>query len=265
MARRVTAGRASGRHRGAHVAAALQSAALCNRGCDREVGPVPCSVLVVDDQQVFADALAAILSGEDGVDAVTTARTLSEARRALTAVDPDVVVVEATIGDTDALTFVTDACDDGRERAVVVVADRADARVAIEAIRAGATGFVLKDTTVDALVRTVVGASHGEMSIPPPLLGQVIADLLADERDVSDESRRLATLTAREREVLDLMVAGLDRAGIAMELFTSVNTVRTHTQSVFRKLAVHSSVEAVAVALRARRGRRDRGPQLRGV
>lgn len=224
-----------------------------------------CSVLVVDDQQVFADALAAVLTDEDDVDAVATARTLPEARRALTTVDPDVVVVEATVGDADALAFVTDARDGGRDRAVVVVADRADPRVAIEAIRAGATGFVLKDTTVDALVRAVVGASRGEMSIPPPLLGEVIADLLADERDVSDESRRLATLTAREREVLDLMVAGLDRAAIAAELFTSVNTVRTHMQSVFRKLAVHSSVEAVAVALRARRTRRDHGPQLRRV
>ncbi len=224
-----------------------------------------CSVLVVDDHQVFADALAALLVAEDDVDGVATARTLADARQVLDAMDPDVVVVETTVGETDALAFVAEARETGRDRGVIVVAERADARTAIDAIRAGATGVVVQDGTVDALVDAVVAASRGEMSIPPALLTDVISDLLADERDASDESRRLATLTAREREVLDLMVAGLDRAAIASELFTSVNTIRTHMQSVFRKLAVHSSVEAVAVALRARRSRQVRAGLLRRV
>jgi DNA-binding NarL/FixJ family response regulator len=213
---------------------------------------VTCSVLVIDNHQVFADAIAELLSAEPDIDVVTTARTFTEAWALITSSDLDVLVVDVSVGDMDGIGHVIEATASNHR--VVVVGDTADAELATASMRAGALAFVVKNANVDELLTAVRRARRGELSLPPALVGDVISGLLESERHHDEALELLARLTPREHEVLDLLSQGLGRADIARELYTSINTARSHMQSVFRKLGVHSAVEAVSIALRAKRG-----------
>ena len=123
-------------------------------------------------------------------------------------------------------------------------------RRAYEAVTLGASAFVTKSSGFEDMVRAIRGAVRGETWMPPRLLTAVFAELCGRRAEHSQE-QRVSRLTERECEVLRCMMLGFDRARIASELIVSVNTVRTHTQNILSKLEVHSSVEAVSVALQA--------------
>lgn len=137
---------------------------------------------------------------------------------------------------------------------LVVLSDgtRTDA-LACAAIRAGVRGWVQKDSSLQHLLAVIRGVRSGETWIPPRLLTRVLAELMTLHDDLERDAERLATLSAREREVLDGLAAGLSRAEIGRRLFLSTNTVRSHVQNLMTKLDVHSSVAAVALANRVGR------------
>jgi two-component system nitrate/nitrite response regulator NarL len=126
-----------------------------------------------------------------------------------------------------------------------------DAAATTDEIRAGATAVVTKETSIADLCQALVAVMDGGAWVPSHLLSGVLREL-SPERPPNQFGERIGRLTARERDVIDLMVAGRDRAAIAQELFLSINTVRTHTKNILAKLEVHSSLEAVSVALKAR-------------
>jgi DNA-binding NarL/FixJ family response regulator len=214
-------------------------------------GAVSVDVLIVDGHQLFADALALRL--ESGP-AFTTA-TATSVEAALEQVErrrPDVLVVALDLGGRrvgeEAIRSLR-----GRhpELPVVAVAPAATAEAGVRAVRAGAVGFVSMADSAEQLVAVVRGVSRGEAHLPPRLLADVLRALQAPEQRPTKWEVRVSRLTSRELEVLTLMVAGRRPAAIAEELFLSVNTVRTHLKKVLAKLEVHSSVEAVSVALKA--------------
>ena len=123
----------------------------------------------------------------------------------------------------------------------------ADIATALDAIRAGAVGFLTKNATVEQVISAVRAAVLGGSWLPHELL----VKLVADYPDSAGTPQLIAHLTAREYQVLSLMVSGMDRSGIADKLHQSPNTVRTHIRNVIVKLGCHSAIEAVAVGLRA--------------
>jgi DNA-binding NarL/FixJ family response regulator len=206
-------------------------------------------LLVVDDHRGFAGALAHRLAAEPDLRVVGTAATAAEAEALVASLSPDLLVVDVALGRDDGLALVTRLHAREPALAVVVVTGHADARTATEAIRAGAAAFVAKDSPVDELLAAIHAARAGERWFPGRLLGEILTQLQDGTRSSSGDNP-VARLTARERQVLELLVAGLDRSAIGARLFVSPNTVRTHVQNVLRKLEVHSSIEAVGVALR---------------
>lgn len=123
--------------------------------------------------------------------------------------------------------------------------------LACAAIRAGVRGWVPKDSSMQHLLAVIRGVQRGETWIPPRLLTRVLGELVTMRDGMEEDTGRLANLTAREREVLGCLSAGMSRAEIGRRLFLSTNTVRTHVQNLMIKLDVHSSVAAVALAHRA--------------
>lgn len=213
----------------------------------RVVGPA--RLLLVDDHRAFAGALAHRLGAEPDLEVVGVAATAAEAGALAGALRPDLAVVDVELGTDDGLVLVARLAALDRAPAVVVVTCHVDASTATEAVRAGATGFVAKDAPVDELLVAIRAALAGESRLPGHLLGGVLR-LLQGDGPPSRPEAGLGGLTVREREVLALLVAGLDRSAIGARLFLSPNTVRTHVQNVLRKLEVHSSIEAVGLALR---------------
>lgn len=209
-------------------------------------------VLIVDDHQAFADALSWRLNAEPDLEVVAVANTGSVALEAVALRHPDVVVLDVELDQGESGIEVIRALQDlERGIRVLVVTAHDDAPTAVKAMSAGASAFIPKDTASDELVGAVRGVMAGETRVPPRLLSDVLSALRTTHSEQNEWQQRLSRLTPREREVLDLMVAGMDRAAVAQRLFLSINTVRTHTKNILSKLDVHSSLEAVSVALRA--------------
>jgi DNA-binding NarL/FixJ family response regulator len=216
----------------------------------------PIAVLVVDRERAVAQAVARRLAAEGGLRVTGSAHTALGAIAAVERDRPDVVVFDEGVVVGDLGEIVTRLLDEGpdpgaRARRMVVTSDRAEAQRAFESIHAGASAFVSKSDGADEIVRTILAVAHGESRIPPLILTGMLDEYRSRVREVSGSDPPFPQLTLREREVLECLTGGLDRDRIARRLGVSVHTVRTHTQAIFTKLDVHSSVEAVSVAARA--------------
>ena len=211
----------------------------------------PVRVFLVDDHELFLDALARRLELESSVVVVGRETNAQDARRMLSEVDTDVVVVDAQLDNESGLELVAQLLHDQVVPGAVVVTAQDSVEVAAEAVRAGARGFVSKADNIEDLIATVVAVHDGETRLPNRLLSGILAELQRASREDDELLRRLEMLTEREREVLSMLASGVDRQTIARNLFISAHTVRTHVQRVLTKLNVHSQLEAVSVALRA--------------
>lgn len=207
-------------------------------------------VLLADDHRTFADAVAMRLAAEPNMD-VLGVTTFEDAGTAHLAV-ADVLVTEVEVIGHDALDIAARGRDRNPGLRVVVLTSREDTDIAIRSLRNGATSFLTKDTTFEELVAAIQGSVRDETWVSPRVLTMILRRLLAAPGRLTSSEEHILGLTAREREVLACMVAGMNRSAIADALYVSPNTVRTHTQRILRKLDVHSSLEAVAIALRAR-------------
>lgn len=133
-------------------------------------------------------------------------------------------------------------------RVLIVGSERDDDDELVEAVHAGADGFVSERESVAALDDAVQRVSRGEASIPGEMLGSLLRTLIRNRREEDLAVERFARLSAREREVLALIVEGLDNAAIGERMTVSPNTARTHVQNILRKLDVRSRLEAASVA-----------------
>jgi NarL family two-component system response regulator LiaR len=221
---------------------------------DRRVAPV--RVLLVDDQQMLIEALAARLSATPDIVVVGHCTTRDPHPDGLAALlRPDVITIEvAQAGDAATLLRLFRTAWPPA-RFVVLTASR-DPDQPVEAARAGADGWVAKESSIDTLTDALRGASRGHAYFPPEQLGRVLGELRADVGRAQRREGPLEVLTPREHDVLMRLAQGQRPAEIADELGMSAHTVRTHTNKIFAKLGVHSRLEAVTVARGALRCRR---------
>ena len=206
-------------------------------------------VLIVDSEQALAQALAESLIHQPGIAA---ARAADGPLAASDVLDTQVVHVVVTATDCegwDPLAFVRGLVRRSPDLAIVAMSGEDDPAQVTAAVRAGAYSWVSKQVSVRELGSVVVRASYGEASLPPAILMQVLRRLTATIAHREDESV-LARLTTRERQILEYTAHGLSRREIAERLQVSVNTVRTHSQHMLSKLGVHTTLEAVTLALR---------------
>jgi DNA-binding NarL/FixJ family response regulator len=211
--------------------------------------PAEIRVIVADRRRSVAELLALGL-GQLGVSAIAVCG-LEEACRSAAERRTDAVVADASLLASLGLPLAQSPWFHRLRLPLVVLSDgsRTD-DLACAAVRAGVRGWVHKDSSLRHLLTVIEGVLHGETWIPPALLTRIIAELLLVRDDLDAGTERMASLTRREREVLECLSAGMNREEIAERLFLSTNTVRTHVQNLMAKLGVHSSVAAVAVAHR---------------
>ncbi len=201
---------------------------------------------VVDDQELGRTGFAMILSSEPDFDVVFEAGDGREAIDAARRHRADVVLMDIRMPDVDGI------------QATRVVVEELDCRVLIlttfdlddyvyAAIRAGASGFLLKDTPPDDLVRAVRLVAGGDALLSPSVTRQLISEFAAGSGDFT-EVAGLDTLTERETEVLVLIARGLSNAEIAERLYLGETTVKTHVSRVLLKLDVRDRVQAVVAA-----------------
>ncbi|HEX2375970.1 MAG TPA: response regulator transcription factor [Gaiellales bacterium] len=202
-------------------------------------------VLLVDDHPVVRQGLRALLSTQDGIDVVGEAGDGEAAVAAAERLSPDVVLMDVVMPGIDGVEALRRIGGRRPQTRVVMLTSYADERRAMEAVDAGASGFLLKDASPRDVVAAIRAAHRGEAILHP----SVAAKLLAERRRPPAAH---ADLTARELEVLRLIARGLPNKQIAAELHVSEKTVKTHVSAILRKLAVADRTQAAMYAVRER-------------
>ena len=212
-------------------------------------GPA-CVILLVDENRIFADVLAMRLREEPSVRAATVAGSVPEATSVLSALQPDIIMVEYGVRGDLALRLMAELAVAGSRASVIVLSDLRDPRAVIAALQAGARGWVTKDSTFTALWEALREVRVGNMVLSPSVLEPVVARALESVRRESPTARHdfVAYLTPREYEVLQCLVAGLNKKEVAARLFLSVNTVRTHVRHLLQHADEHTTMALVAAA-----------------
>lgn len=209
-------------------------------------------LFMVDDHAMLTEALSARLAGHPGLWVVGSCTTSDPWLSELVGrVRPDVVTVDPQPAGRDAGDLLERVAGQRAGVRIVVLTAAQDARMAIDAARAGACAWVTKDSDIDEMTRVLIGVCRGDSSYPPELLGAVLRALRDDVRQAAARGTLCDVLSARERDVLAGMVAGKRGAQIAAELLISAETVRTHTRSILSKLRVRNQVEAINLACTA--------------
>jgi DNA-binding NarL/FixJ family response regulator len=216
-------------------------------------GPVsgPTRVLIVDDHQMFADALVALLEIESDVEVVGSVRTGEDALLVCGPSRPDVILMDIDLPGMDgiqATKAVLRVCPDAK---VVGISAMRDRRLLARAVAAGASGFVPKTRAAEELVRAVRAAAAGEMVVPEGDLAPVLEALRNAAERSADVGARVASLTSREVAVLQAFADGLTTDEVAERFVITARTVRSHVENTLAKLGVHSKLDAVLLALRA--------------
>ena len=212
-------------------------------------------VLVVDDHQIVRDGLVALLGALDGMEVVGSAADGREALHLVASSEPDVVVMDIQMPALDgieATRFIAGRHPDVR---VVVLTMNEDDDTILSAIRAGASGYLLKGTTADKMIEAIKEVKAGGTVIQPSLARRLLKHFRVGETTTPGapalaEEPEGKKLSARETEILQLIAKGISNNEAAQLLSLSKATIRTHLEHIYRKLEVTNRVEAVTEGLR---------------
>jgi DNA-binding NarL/FixJ family response regulator len=204
-------------------------------------------VVVADDQELVRSGFAMILDAQPDISVVAEAGDGLEAIAAVRAHEPDVVLLDIQMPRIDGIEAARTVCAETATRVVMLTTFDQDDYV-FNALRAGASGFLLKDVRRDDLVHAVRVVAAGDALLSPSVTRRLIDDVVRRRPRSAPSTAGLDRLTAREREALVLLGRGLSNAEIAAELVVSEHTVKTHVSSVLAKLHLRGRVQAAIAA-----------------
>jgi DNA-binding NarL/FixJ family response regulator len=205
------------------------------------------TVMVVDDHPIWRDAVARDLA-EDGLDVVATADGVASARRRAAVVKPDVVVMDMNLADGTGAQATVAVLEVSASSRVLVLSASAEHDRVLEAVKAGATGYLVKSASKSELAAAVRATAEGRAVFTPGLAGLV----LGEYRRIAKAPAKGSTtpsLSERETEILRYVAKGLTAKQIAEKLTLSHRTVENHVQATFRKLQLANRVELARYAI----------------
>jgi len=210
------------------------------------VSRAPIRVLIADDQALMRTGFRMILDAQDDIEVVGEAIDGADAVRGFERLAPDVVVMDVRMPTMDGIEATRRLSALDRPARVLILTTFDLDEYVYEALRAGASGFLLKDRPPEELVAAVRVIASGEALLAPSITRRLIEEFA--RRAPAVEPTGLEQLTEREREVLVLMARGLSNAEIARALFVAETTVKTHVGRVLHKLGLRDRAQAVVLA-----------------
>ena len=208
-------------------------------------------VMICDDHALFRRGLIMVLESEDGVEVVGEAEDGEDAIAKAAELAPDVILMDVRmprVSGIDATRAIADVVPTAKILMLTVSDEEEDL---YEAIKAGATGYLLKEISIEEVASAIRSVVNGQSLISPSMASKLLNEFTnlakkADERQAVPTPR----LTERELEVLKLVAQGMSNREIAGELYISENTVKNHVRNILEKLHLHSRMEAVVYAVR---------------
>jgi DNA-binding NarL/FixJ family response regulator len=206
-------------------------------------------VLIADDQALMRAGFRMILEAEPDLEVVGEATTGGEAVAEVGRLRPDVVLMDVRMPEMDGIEATRRLLDGNDDTKVVMLTTFDMDEYVYEALRAGASGFLVKDVPPEQLIAGIRSVASGEALLAPSVTQRLIQEFVRRPPDgIRTPSPELSGLTAREVEVLQMMARGLSNGEIASELFVSETTVKTHVAHLLSKLRVRDRVQAVVFA-----------------
>jgi two-component system, NarL family, response regulator DevR len=209
-------------------------------------------VLVVEDNRLVRDGIIAMLAEQPDLKVVAAVDGAPGALERVREMKPEVVVLDAALGDHDSHRLVAAIKHAAPEVRVIVMDVLPLPEDLHDFVNAGASGFIAKDATLDAFVSTVRSVASGTDVLPPALTGTLFSHIVsvAVARKPS-EVLKAVRMTERERAVFDLIADGLSNKEIAQRLHLATNTVKGHVHNILEKLALHTRLQVAAYARRS--------------
>ena len=207
----------------------------------------PIRLLIVDDHEIVRKGLTVLLSTEKDIEVVGEARNGSEAVAKCASLEPDVVLMDLVMPEMDGIEATGRITDTHPDTKILVLTSFAADDKVFPAVKAGALGYLLKDSSPEELLEAIHRVHRGEPSLDPVIARKVLQEISHPGR----EKRTTDPLTERELEVLRLISQGLSNKEIASRLFVAEWTVRTHVSNVLGKLHLASRTQAALYALRS--------------
>jgi DNA-binding NarL/FixJ family response regulator len=214
--------------------------------------PRPVRLLICDDHRVLTDALATVVGLDEGLELVG-----APVHDAQSAIDlcaeqlPDVVLMDIELkGGMSGIEATKKIKETSPATKVIIMTAHDDDRLLVDAVEAGASGFLSKDEAAQELLSAAKAAADGEVLIDPMTLARILPQVAREREQQRGALALLNDLTDREREILSLLAQGMRNDDIARQLYISPQTVQTHVRNILGKLRVHSKLEAVAFAVK---------------
>jgi len=243
-----------GRNAGVSSQAPDSQPAAEARAAQEDATPAePIRTMIVDDHALFRRGLEMVLDSEPDIELVGEAGDGEEAVRKAAESLPDVVLMDIRMPRISGIEACRGLKDVAPSAKIVILTISDEEEDLFEAIRAGASGYLLKDIPLDEVADTVRAVHGGQSLINPSMAGKLLTEFAALARRGEEERLQQVPaprLTHREIQVLRLVARGMNNRDIAKELFISENTVKNHVRNILEKLQIHSRMEAVMIAVR---------------
>jgi two-component system NarL family response regulator len=214
------------------------------------VGREPIRVVVVDDQELFRRGLVMLVGADDDIEVIGEGADGDEALALAEAKAPDVILMDVRMpkrSGIEACVAIKQAAPAAKIIMLTMSDDEADL---YEAIKNGASGYLLKDASIDEVSQAIRVVADGQSLISPSMAAKLLEEFKTISRTGGKDEAIAPKLTDRELEVLNLVARGLNNREIAKQLFISENTVKNHVRNILEKLQLHSRMEAVMYAVR---------------
>ena len=209
----------------------------------------PLRVIVVDDHDLFRSGLRRLLEEEEGIEIVGDAGRGDEAVRLATELRPDVVVMDVNMPGMSGVEATRRLLERSPRSSVLMLTVANEDSLVLDAIDAGASGYLLKDASLADIVRGIRAAAAGHALIAPAVAGNLLAQFRRrGPPETAPEA--VSELSARELDVLRLVVAGCENSEIASRLHLSPSTIKHHVSSTLEKLGVDNRIQAAVMAVR---------------
>jgi DNA-binding NarL/FixJ family response regulator len=205
-------------------------------------------VLICDDQMIVCEGLERILGAAPDIEVVGTAHNGQEALDIIPTVKPDLILMDLKMPLMNGIIATRKIREQFPGIFVLVLTTYDDDEWVFDAVRAGAAGYLLKDTPPSELIKAIHGTIAGQSFIDPDVAGKILSGYAKSNQSETQPTNY--NLSERERDILRLLAQGLSNADIAQQLYLTEGTVRNYTSEIFKKLGVNDRTQAAVVALR---------------
>lgn len=205
-------------------------------------------VLIADDHKIMLAGLRSLLEKHADFEVVAEAENGRRAVQLALEKEPDVVVMDVSMPDLNGIEATTQITESLPETRVIALSMHSDKRFVMGMLRAGAAGYLLKDCASQELANAILQVAGGKKYLSPEITGVVIGDFL--KGGAPEESTATSLLSAREREVLQLIAEGWSTKQIASHLYVSIKTIETHRRQIMKKLDLHTIADLTKYAIR---------------